>query len=65
MTLSEGVIKYKFCLNCNLPFERKWNKHLDPAFMDKECCCAKCEKQWARKENIRLGKRTPKHGVLA
>jgi len=57
----------KFCLHCSLPFIAKWNKRLDPAYMDKDCCCKACELSHYKKEIKKaqqiFGKN--RHGVMS
>ena len=55
----------KFCLNCGLPFDKKWNKKLDNKFKNEKCCCTSCQKTYNLKEKRISEKSAPKHGVLS
>jgi len=54
-----------FCVYCGLPMEKEWNKKYDPHFQDKRFCRKECQIMWMKKENKRITKQAPKHGVLA
>ena len=50
----------KFCLCCGHMFEKKYNRYFEEAYKDKDCCCIKCERAYARKQRPHRGH---KYGV--
>jgi hypothetical protein len=55
----------KFCMNCGLPFDKHWNKKFDVACINKDCCCAQCEKSYARKQRPRSQRRYGVAGIYS